>query len=239
MKLQGPTPFENYEITENLAFFSLFNNTGDYILGRNLPVGNYALTITGYSQDNALGSILYGPTVVNFSIVANSATIGTPTFTKTSPCVGRSFDVNFSAIGPFALNNQFQVQLSDPFASFDNPIVIGSSSSIGIIPSTIPVSIIEGTGYKIRVVSTNPVIDGNSNGTTLNLGNLDLTLASPSDDYLSGTTTKSANRRIVATNKIVSSAKVNYQAGSAILLNAGFQTDSNSVFKAEIKGCEN
>ncbi len=239
MELQGPPPFENHSTIESIDFYSLFNNTGASVLGRNLPIGNYAVTITGYSQDNALGAILYGPITTNFSIVANSASISSPTFTKNFLCTGSSFDVNFTTNGTFSINNQFQVQLSDNNGTFENPVIIGTSTTAGTVACTIPAGIDEGSNYKIRVVSSNQVLEGNVNATAFSLGKINLALASPNDDISSGSTTIKVGRSITANNKILAPATVNYQAGGAILLNAGFQANASSVFKAEIKNCEN
>jgi len=99
--------------------------------------------------------------------------------------------------------------------------------------------IIEGTGYKLRIVSTNQTIAGGSNGTTLAISPNSLALVSPANDFSGGTNTKRATENITASNKVFSPAKVTYEAGKAIVLNAGFQANSNAVFKAEIKGCAN
>lgn len=65
------------------------------------------------------------------------------------------------------------------------------------------------------------------------------TLASPTDDYSSGTllkTASSVNGKISATNKITGTANVNYKAKN-MELNPGFRADSGTVFLAEVGGC--
>ncbi len=55
-------------------------------------------------------------------------------------------------------------------------------------------------------------------------------------------TSKSAKCKfyqLTATNKVNSPAKVNYQAGNSIQLNAGFEAKVGTVFKAEIRACPN
>ncbi len=239
--LQGPAPFQNHETIENVPIYALFNNTGNNVLGRHLPVGNYTLTTTGYNQDNAQGSITYGPVVINFIIVASNATIATPTFNINSLCAGGSntFNVNFATTGTFASGNQFEVQLSDLYSSFDNPVVIGTSNTAGNVACTIPANVIAGNQYKIRVVSTNPTINGNSNGTTISITSSMLTLVSPADDYTGAILIKKAGQTINATNKIYTPSNISYEAGNAIILGTGFQVDNNAVFKAEIKSCYN
>lgn len=58
-----------------------------------------------------------------------------------------------------------------------------------------------------------------------------------STNISSGTSTIVATQTITATNKIIAPAKVTYRAGKSVSLNAGFQANSSSVFKAEIGGC--
>lgn len=239
--LQGPAPFQNHETIESVAIYALFNNTGNYVLGRHLPIGSYTLTVTGYNQDNAQGSITYGPTVMNFSIVASNATIATPTFDINALCAGGSntFNVNFATTGTFAPGNQFEVQLSDLYSSFDNPVVIGTSSTAGNVACTIPANVVAGNQYKIRVVSTNPTINGNSNGTTISVTSSVLTLVSPNDNYTGATLIKTAGQTINASNKILTPSNITYEAGNAVILGTGFQVDNTAVFKAEIKACYN
>ncbi len=226
-----------HEIIENISLFALFNNTGNEVLGRNLGPGNYTLTITGYSQDNGRGSVVYGPVETNFTIVANNASISAPTFTLNSLCAGSTFNVNFTTTGAFNPANQFDVQLSDANGTFDNPTIIGSTPAAGVAACTIPINIAVGSNYRIRVVSTNQTLTGGSNGSNLSSVTASLNLVSPTNDIAGGTTTKQASQTITATNKVLSPANTIYKAGNSILLNAGFQANSSSVFKAEIGGC--
>ena len=53
----------------------------------------------------------------------------------------------------------------------------------------------------------------------------------------SGTNTFKALQTIVASNKVMSPAIVNYQAGNSISLNAGFEAQNGAVFSALIGGC--
>ncbi len=226
-----------HEVVESVHYFALFNNTGAYILGRHFLPGNYVLTITGYDQDNALGNVVYGPVVTNFTVVSSSATISAPSFAISSLCAGTTFNVNFTATGVFNPANMFDVQLSDASGTFDNPTIIGSSASAGVVACTIPINIPLGSNYKIRVVSTNQILSGNTNGSNLTAITASLNLVSPTNDISIGTSTKQASQTITATNKVLSPANTTYKAGNAILLNAGFQASSSSVFKAEIGGC--
>ena len=66
----------------------------------------------------------------------------------------------------------------------------------------------------------------------------ELVLRNPADN-INGTETKKAAVLINASNKLSSTSKVTYEAGGSVTLNPGFETSSGSVFKAEIKGCDN
>lgn len=74
-------------------------------------------------------------------------------------CAGDSINVPYFAIGSFfGQSNVFKLQLSDQYGSFSNPIVIGTNSGTisGIIKAAIPLSIIPGGGYRLRIISTSP-----------------------------------------------------------------------------------
>lgn len=226
-----------HEVIENIPLFALFNNTGNDVLGRNLSPGNYTLTITGYSLNNGQGSIVYGPVDTQFTVVANNASISAPSFTINSLCAGSTFNVSFTTTGAFNPANQFDVQLSDANGTFDNPIIIGSTPAAGVAVCIIPMNIAVGSNYRIRVVSTNQTLTGNNSGTNLSSVTASLNLVSPTNDISGGTTTNQSIQTITASNKILSPSYTIYKAGNSILLNAGFQANSSSVFKAEIEGC--
>ncbi|MFN3489614.1 MAG: M36 family metallopeptidase [Emticicia sp.] len=56
-------------------------------------------------------------------------------------------------------------------------------------------------------------------------------------DISSGTSTVVVTQTITAINKVMAPANVTYRAGKSVSLNAGFQVNASSVFKAEIGGC--
>jgi hypothetical protein len=93
-------------------------------------------------------------------------------------CLGADNTVTYAATGAFNpggfLNpgNNFRVQLSDMNGDFTNAVVIGAvqSTTSGSITVNIPDGTPAGTGYRIRVVSTNPVFIGEDNGQDLTIG---------------------------------------------------------------------
>ena len=232
MSVQGPEL--NWNILQNVAPYGLFDNFG--LEGRYFTPGNYTLTVTGYAQDNKGGGITYGPKIISFVVVGYLATINTPTISKTNICAGSSVDVTFATSGTFNAANQFQVELSDSSGSFLNPVVIGRTNSVGMITCLIPQNTLQGTKYLIRVISSNQVVVSNAVISKITVNPLNYSLVSPSNN-LTGTGIKKAVDSINASNKIISPANVVYQAGKSVVLTPGFE--SNGVFKAEIKACNN
>ncbi|MDZ7900598.1 MAG: hypothetical protein U5N85_21545 [Arcicella sp.] len=83
------------------------------------------------------------------------------TLLKTSYCTGESSFLYADAQGIFNPGNVFSVVLSDSVGSFSNPSIIGTvsgnSSGVQTINFRIPINISLGTGYRIRIVASNPL----------------------------------------------------------------------------------
>lgn len=89
------------------------------------------------------------------------ATLDRP-FTDTLVCAGGTLEVPYSvypATATFTAGNIFSVELSDITGSFAAPTVIGTAASTtsGVVIATIPAGTPVGIGYRIRLVSNNPV----------------------------------------------------------------------------------
>jgi hypothetical protein len=89
-------------------------------------------------------------------------------------CSGNVFKVQYAIKGMFKEGNEFIAQLSDKNGSFAQPLKIGSIGTAlnNTIYSIIP-DVADGTGYRIRVVSTQPALIGEDNGynISINLAN--------------------------------------------------------------------
>lgn len=91
-------------------------------------------------------------------------TITTTLLSPASVCQGRTTGVTFTvAGGSFNPGNIFTAQLSDASGNFGSPVSLsptltgtGSGTIAGVV---IPVATAPGTGYRIRVVSSNPAYD--------------------------------------------------------------------------------
>lgn len=239
MKLQAPD--FNWSLTQNVQSpNALFDNIANNVYGRNLIPGNYTLTVTGYAQSDKGGGITYGPVDTHFTIASNQATVSTPTVSTPSICAGSTIDVSFSAAGTFNAGNQFQVQLLSPGGVFDNPTVIGLTNAAGTVSCNIPSNIQEGTNYAIRIVSSNQAYAGNPTASSFRINSQNAFYDSPNSDYLTGITTiKQVVSSINATNKVGATANITYQAGQAVVLTPGFETQSGGIFKAQIQACTN
>jgi hypothetical protein len=78
-------------------------------------------------------------------------------------CAGESVSIPFTVTGgPFQASNEFRLELSQPNGSFINASVLATvpGQTGGTFSASIPSNIQPGTGYKVRVVSTDPVYSG-------------------------------------------------------------------------------
>ncbi|MEJ7681434.1 MAG: Ig-like domain-containing protein [Segetibacter sp.] len=119
---------------------------------------------------------------VNFTTLAS---ISTSTLSSNTICQGASVNIGYTANGTYNAGNTFTAQLSDASGSFSSPTNIGNvnATESGTINATIPTDALSGTGYRIRVVSGDPVVTGTDNGTDITIN------AIPSAGTLGGTQT--------------------------------------------------
>lgn len=131
-------------------------------------------TATPSSQNcNSMQVTIFGPGISTntYPCVLNNMVLSTGTIAA-SLCAGTAVSVPYTKVGTFNTANIFTAQLSNATGSFDSPVNIGNitSANSGSIAATIPAGTVAGTGYRIRVVSSNPIITGSNNGANLTLG---------------------------------------------------------------------
>ena len=116
-------------------------------------------------------------------------------------CAGTNVSVPFTIDGTFATPKVFTAQLSDASGFFAAPVSIGTLSSLssGTIAATIPAGTAAGTGYRIRVVCSNPSFTGTDNGSNLTINSVPAT---------PGTITQPANKCSGSTGNTFSIAAV-------------------------------
>jgi hypothetical protein len=114
-----------------------------------------------------------GSPTPDFWIVKLNALTASNSITTTVPstylCPGQTLSISYVAAGTFNTGNIFTAQLSDAAGGFTSPVNVGSVSSVnsGSINCTIPALIPSGSGYRIRVTSSNPAIIGSDNGSDI------------------------------------------------------------------------
>jgi len=142
-------------------------------------VAHYTSGSWHYSTSSAAsGSAPYTQTVSGITSFSPFGVFGqsiTCSFTGTTFFEGDALSVDYIASGgTWNSGNVFTAQLSDASGSFASPVAIGTINSqvSGTISATIPSGTLEGTAYRIRIVSSNPSGSGDNNGTDLTIHQL-------------------------------------------------------------------
>ncbi|WP_159437438.1 T9SS type A sorting domain-containing protein [Hymenobacter daecheongensis] len=101
--------------------------------------------------------------------------IATGTVAQSTICAGQTMTVPFSTrVADFGTGNVFNFQLSDASGVFaaNAPLLgtlSGSTANGGTLSGTIPLNTPAGTGYRVRVVASNPAVTGADNGVNLTI----------------------------------------------------------------------
>jgi hypothetical protein len=93
--------------------------------------------------------------------VAVNSISTTPFTVNCATATSATGTVNFSSTGTFDPANVYTVELSDASGSFADPTIIGtltSNANSGAISVTVPQDIQSGTGYLVRIISSNPYL---------------------------------------------------------------------------------
>lgn len=81
--------------------------------------------------------------------------------------------IDISSTGTFNSGNNYEIQLSDASGNFSSPVTIGTiastSNTENAVSFTIPAGTASGSGYRIRIVSTNPAVTSADNGTDITI----------------------------------------------------------------------
>jgi hypothetical protein len=181
---KAPTPSVNDRIT-NIKYAEYFFDTdpgyylaspiaitpsidiSNFLLNTNitgLAAGNHKFFIRGidsigkWSHTDSLAFSI-GTTSPAPAIVVNS-------INKLVMCARDSFTIAYQATGTYNAGNTFTVQLSDAAGSFVSPTIIGTKTATKLsdtILCRLPAHINGGTGFLIRVVSSNTAVTGIAN----------------------------------------------------------------------------
>lgn len=139
---------------------------------------SWFVTVTGNYSAGIRAEMVNDPAqsaVQEWNILASSPTgtvVSTNPLSFSSICINDDITVAYTASGGFVPGNAFILQLSDPNGSFqDGFLNIGSVSSTvsGTITAKFPATVVPGDHYRVRVISSNPVMAGNDNGSDLQI----------------------------------------------------------------------
>jgi hypothetical protein len=132
------------------------------------------LVIGGFLQAPQIVTIPTNPTNYAYyyidSVVVKPVTPIVINFSGTQACKGASVSVPYTiANNVFTAGNVFTLQLSNASGSFASPVNIGSvtSTTSGTINGIIPINTNNGTGYRLRIVSSTPSYTSDDNGTNI------------------------------------------------------------------------
>ncbi|HZF99789.1 MAG TPA: PKD domain-containing protein, partial [Chitinophagales bacterium] len=125
-------------------------------------VAGFFETATVFGATTLVGNGFTDALIVSFDFDAVVVMGAVPT----ALCPGDTVMIPFAASGSFGTGNVFTAQLSDTTGSFANAIELGSlaSDTGGVITGFVSDFMNAGSGYRIRVVSSNPAVTGSDNG---------------------------------------------------------------------------
>ncbi len=141
-------------------FYDYANAIACDLTNDQLIIAGYTASNTGIATTGTQQTIYGGGTYDGFSAKFKRDTlvaINQP-FGDTLLCAGSSFNLFYTANFNFQPGNTFTVQLSNAAGSFAAPVSIGlvTSSTSGSIPCILPAGLTPGTGYRVRIVASNP-----------------------------------------------------------------------------------
>lgn len=124
-------------------------------------VSFYVATNAADGTGGTSGDAIY-TNVFTLTEAAAAPSVNAATVTQSAVCRGGSITVNFTTSASFNAGNVFSVQLSDASGSFTNPTTIGTLNATAAAPITAqtPMAAAGGTGYRVRVVASNPASTG-------------------------------------------------------------------------------
>ena len=158
----GPNAGGTYSTNTNASGEAYYTYTGS----SNAGTDNIQACFTNSQSQLSCSNTL------SFEWLAPAQTISTNSLSNSVYCPGATLQISYTAVGSYNAGNIFSAELSSASGSFITPTVIGSvnATTSGTINATIPSVITYGTGYRIRVVSSSPVVTGTDNGNNLTIG---------------------------------------------------------------------
>jgi hypothetical protein len=136
--------------------------------GIRYEAASFSIGTKGYIGTGLNGSGVTQTDFWEYTPSAQPATLTTNSINGLTFCPSGTVSVPYTAAGTYTAGNIFTAQLSNASGSFASPTNIGTltSTASGTINATLPGSP-AGTGYRIRVVSSTPVVTSTDNGSNL------------------------------------------------------------------------
>ena len=169
-----------YDNTGNIAWLQQAGESGQDAGSKigvdadgNCYINGYYTTSTIFGS-TALNGGNRTPFLAKIGVTA-ATTLGTAVVKGENFCGGAVVTVDFAITGKYDDANVFTAQLSDASGSFSSPVNIGTLESAlnTSIYAIIPLATPAGTGYRIRVISSNPTLVGSDNGIDIEINQTD------------------------------------------------------------------
>jgi Metallo-peptidase family M12/PKD-like domain/Secretion system C-terminal sorting domain len=211
------------------------NNFSTVILASTANDGTETITVPNVATTQArikveaVGNIYFDMSNANFTITSSAfSSITTSSIATTNYCAGAALNVSFTTNGSANAGNIFTAQLSNASGSFASPVSIGTltSTTAGTIACVIPAGTASGTGYRIRVVSSNPAVTGSDNGANLTISAQVAAAGAPQ----SGSSAYCANLPIVFTiNPIANATSYTWSVNAGGIITNGQGTTQVTI----------
>jgi hypothetical protein len=222
-----------------------------------VPDGTYTVWVEFTWNHNASGtattslSFTKGPAIVSQTQTANTnfsgvsltwtpaaqITLTTSTLSITNYCAGTAVSVPFTkGAGTIYNNNVWTAQLSDASGSFASPVSIGTlaGTTVGTIAATIPAGTPAGTGYRIRVIGSQPSTIGTDNGTNITIN----AVVTPSVSIGASATTICSGSSVTFTPTPVNGGTPSYQwKVNGVNTTTGSTYTTTSLNNSDIVSC--
>lgn len=137
-------------------------STQGLAIGANVfnQAAQYPYWLNGSIDDLRLYNRVLTPSEINsFCGLFDTTIVIKDSIAKKNICMDDTFHLSYTVTDLFKTGNVFTAQLSDASGNFNTPVNIGTltSTTNGSIVCNVPTGLTPGNGYRVRIVSTNPV----------------------------------------------------------------------------------
>lgn len=213
-------------------FISIFINDQTGHFSRqdiSTPSNPFELDIADVNGDGYMDILVgLGLTTDVFILLGNNAPVpapggallklaaGTQNPNTTNSCISDTLKATYTTQCAFSSGNQFVLELSNSSGSFASPLTIATTSGLssGSLQGPVPLGLLAGSLYRLRIRSTNPVVVAQSNAFTISQDpNLLMATVDPSPSQICPGTTVSSSYGL--TGCLLTGATVQLQLSDA------------------------